>query len=67
MPYIDEINDGLDLEIARVNEREDVLALHVIEDTDRDAQTPFVSRSVAWAFSVEWLSTEDPAHLGPTN
>ncbi len=60
MPYIDEINDGLDLEIARVNERENVLALHVIEDTDRDAQTPFVSRSVAWAFSVEWLSTEDP-------
>lgn len=77
MPYINEVDesfnpandsgislDGLMSSIeGDDNDTRDVLHLHVIKDADVGLQIPFLSRSVAWAFCVEWLWNENPCIL----
>lgn len=73
MPYIDELAESFNhaddsgvsvgllmSDMSNFLEREDGLALHIIKDADNNTETPFLSRTVAWAFCVDWLSTENP-------
>ncbi|KLO06456.1 hypothetical protein SCHPADRAFT_946072 [Schizopora paradoxa] len=43
------------------NSRDNVLQLFAIEDESSGTKVPFLSRSVAWTFCVEWFSKENPS------